>query len=229
MEFRDSQSTIIRLFLYRRCLEELLRKGRRVISSQAMAHYCGVNPAQLRKDLSFFGRFGVRGVGYNVPQLLEEIKNILGLNQKRRIALVGFNPLGETVMRYFIEPREEYELTAVFDYDSQKVGQVVKEGLHVEAIESLPQRVHEGEIEIGVICTERELAEQAVGDLAEAGVRGILNFSPVRLNCLPHVIVQNVDFTILLDTLTYSMSEKGRRKTGRRQYNKVKQIVAAVL
>ncbi|WP_456434375.1 redox-sensing transcriptional repressor Rex [Thermosulfuriphilus sp.] len=229
MEFRDSQSTIIRLFLYRRCLEELLRKGRKVISSQAMAHYCGVNPAQLRKDLSFFGRFGVRGVGYNVAQLLEEIKNILGLNQQRRIALVGYNPLGETVMRYFIEPRQEYLLTAVFDYDSSRVGERVREDLLVESIESLPRVVAEKEIEIGVICTDRDQAQQAVSDLAEAGVRGILNFSPVRLNCLPHVIVQNVDFTIVLDTLTYSMSERSKRRAGRRQYNKAKQIIAAVL
>ncbi len=193
-------AAISRLVTYLRILEELEAKGIHRTSSEHLAEEAQVTAFQVRKDLSYFGSYGTRGVGYAVPVLRREIRHILGLNRRWGLAIVGMGRLGGALADY---PGfgESFELRGFFDVDPAKVGKPVRGGV-IEPVELLPERVP-GRIEIALLTVPREAAQEAADLLVRAGIKGILNFAPVVLEVPPEVAVENVDFLAGLTRLSF--------------------------
>lgn len=201
------KATVLRLSIYHRYLQGLLRNGTHVISSADLAHSTNVNPAQLRKDLSYFGKFGVRGVGYQVAQLVLRIQNILGLGKEWRMALVGVNHIGQALLQYNQFEKRGYNFVAAFDLDEINAGQKIG-NLFIKPINALDEAVEKDAIDFGVITVSNERAQEVANALVRAGIKGILNFSAVRLDVPGGIDVRNIDFTVLLDTMTYTISQR---------------------
>jgi len=199
-------ATITRLSIYSRYLEALAQEGVKIIASDKLAEKCGVNPAQIRKDLAYFGEFGIRGVGYFVKELLFEIKRILGLNKIWKMALVGIGNLGSALLAHQNFIRQGYEFAAVFDVDPAKVGRRLPSGQVIHHLDELVPVVKEQTIEIGVIATPAERAQDVAQRLIDAGVKAILNFAPTQLQIIEGMAVENVDFTVKLDNLAYHLT-----------------------
>jgi redox-sensing transcriptional repressor len=201
-------ATITRLSRYSRALEELEQQDLKVISSEKLAHYCEVNSAQIRKDLAYFGEFGVRGVGYVVKELLFEIKKILGLNKKWHLGLIGMGNLGYALIAHSNFPRQGYHFVAAFDIDPLKVGRMLPQGFSISPLSDLGKTAKEREIEIAVIATPASKAQEVANLIGETPIRGILNFSPAQLHVSEGVIVHHIDFTVKLDKLAYRLGIK---------------------
>ncbi|MBU2547458.1 MAG: redox-sensing transcriptional repressor Rex [Proteobacteria bacterium] len=202
-------ATITRLSMYSRNLEELLAEDVKVISSEKLAERCGVNSAQIRKDVAYFGEFGVRGVGYYVRDLLFEIKKILGLNKEWNLALVGIGNLGSALIAHENFARQGYRFVAAFDNDPHKIGKKLLSGLLVDRIDDLKKVKARCNIEIGVISTPASKAQEVANRLIEADVRAMLNFAPIQIQVPKGFSVENVDFTVKLDNLAYHLTTEG--------------------
>jgi redox-sensing transcriptional repressor len=185
-------------------------KGEKVVSSALLANKCIVNAAQVRKDLAYFGEFGIRGVGYYVKDLLNNIKKILGSNKEWRMALIGVGNLGSSLLSYKDFLKQNYKIVATFDIDppkvigrvSEKLGKPV-EVFHIDRIKDV---VKERKIDIGLITTPPSEAQSVADMLVEAEVRGILNFAPVQVSVPEGYVVKDVFFTTILDNLAYLLS-----------------------
>ena len=199
-------ATITRLSIYSRYLEALAQEGVKIIASDKLAEKCGINPAQIRKDLAYFGEFGIRGVGYFVKELLFEIKRILGLNKVWKMALVGIGNLGSALLAHQNFIRQGYEFAAVFDTDPAKVGRRLPSGQVIHHLDDLEKVVKENGIEIGVIATPSGKAQAVAQRLIDGGVKAILNFAPTQLQVIEGMSVENVDFTVKLDNLAYHLT-----------------------
>ena len=183
-----------------------------VVSSVRLADICGINPAQIRKDLAYFGQFGVRGVGYYVKELLFEIGKILGLDREWRLCLVGVGNLGWALLRHAQFVNRGYTFVAAFDRKPDRVGKKIGD-VEVAPLEAINRLVKEKGAEVGVIAVVAEFAQEVADMLLRAGVCGILNFAPVQLECPAHVFVENADFSLKLDVLRYRLtSAKSRRQ-----------------
>ena len=199
-------ATINRLSIYLRNLDELMANDVEVISSERLAKQCGVNPAQIRKDLAYFGEFGVRGVGYRVKDLYSQIKEILGLNRTWNMALFGVGNLGSALVRHANFLKHGYRFVAAFDVDQSKVGKKLPNGLVIEHVERFEDLVKERDVEIGIIAVPPANAQSVANQLILAGINGILNFSPIQIQVPDCCRVENVDFSIKLDNLAYHIS-----------------------
>jgi redox-sensing transcriptional repressor len=202
-------ATITRLSLYSRNLEELEKEDVKVVSSEKLAERCGVNSAQIRKDLAYFGEFGVRGVGYYVRDLLFEIKKILGLNKEWNLGLVGIGNLGSALVAHENFVRQGYRFVAAFDVDPNKIGKKLSSGLVIQHIDSLKENKERFNIEIGVISTPAGRAQDVANRFIECGVKAILNFAPVHIQVPKGCGVENVDFSVKLDNLAYHLTTEG--------------------
>ncbi|TMQ71309.1 MAG: redox-sensing transcriptional repressor Rex [Candidatus Eisenbacteria bacterium] len=178
---RISESTVRRLSHYYRVLEEVEAEGKRLISSHRLAEREGVTSAQVRKDLSCFGSFGRRGLGYNVAHLRDEIRGILGLDRRWRVAIVGAGNIGAALLAYRGFARQGFDVVAVFDRDPQRVGQRMGD-LVVRHTEDLSQVAAEARVDMGVIATPVRAAQEVADQLVAVGVRAILNFAPRKLS-----------------------------------------------
>jgi redox-sensing transcriptional repressor len=185
-------------------------KGEKVVSSAQLAKKCIVNAAQVRKDLAYFGEFGIRGVGYYVKDLLNNIKRILGSNKEWRMVLIGIGNLGASLLSYKDFLKQNYKIVAAFDIDPPKVIGRVSEKLgkpvEVFHINRIREVVQERKIDIGLITTPPSEAQGVANLLVEAGVRGILNFAPVQITVPEGFVVKDVFFTTILDNLAYLLS-----------------------
>jgi redox-sensing transcriptional repressor len=199
-------ATINRLSIYLRNLDELMTNDVDVISSERLAKQCGVNPAQIRKDLAYFGEFGVRGVGYRVEDLFAEIRDILGLNRQWNMALFGVGNLGSALIRHGNFLKHGYKFVAAFDVDPRKLGKKLPTSLVVEHVDRFEEIVKERNVEIGIIAVPPASAQSVANQLILAGINGILNFSPVQIQVPDCCRVENVDFSIKLDNLAYHIS-----------------------
>lgn len=199
-------ATIVRLSIYMRALKELLDSDVDVISSERLARLCSVNPAQIRKDLAYFGEFGVRGVGYRVESLVNHIKEILGLNRPWNLAMVGLGNLGSALVRHGNFIKHGYIFTAAFDTDPQKVGKRLPNGLVINHVRELEKVVRERDVDVGIIAVPPGEAQGVANQLVLAGISGILNFAPVQIQVPDCCQVENVDFTIKLDSIAYQLS-----------------------
>jgi redox-sensing transcriptional repressor len=199
-------ATINRLSIYLRNLDELMVNDVEVISSERLAKQCGVNPAQIRKDLAYFGEFGVRGVGYRVKDLYSQIQEILGLNRPWNMALFGVGNLGSALIRHANFLKHGYRFVAAFDVDAEKIGKKLTDGLVIEHVDRFEEVVKERNVEMGIIAVPPASAQSVANQLILAGINGILNFSPVQIQVPDCCRVENVDFSIKLDNLAYHIS-----------------------
>lgn len=199
-------ATITRLSIYSRALEVMVEEGVTVVSSKHLADVCSVNPAQIRKDLAYFGQFGVRGVGYFVKELLFDIKKILGLNKQWNLAIVGMGNLGCALLAHQNFSKQGYRFVAAFDADLMKVGRKLATGLLIHPVDELGAVCRENGAEIGVICTPPEKAQEIANRFLEVPVKALLNFAPVQIQVPDGFKVENVDFTVKLDNLAYHLT-----------------------
>jgi redox-sensing transcriptional repressor len=202
------KATITRLSLYCRQLELLEFDGYRMVSSEKLGSLCQVNSAQVRKDLGYFGEFGIRGVGYDVKDLQFEIKKILSINREWNMGIAGIGNLGSALLRYQNFRARDFNFVAAFDSDSQKIGKDISSCLVIRNIRELKEAVEELNIDIGVITTPSSEAQSVVDLFLDANVNAILNFSPTQLHVPDHCLVENIDFTIKLDILTFKLKHE---------------------
>jgi redox-sensing transcriptional repressor len=208
-ESKIPEASIERIALYSRPLEKLLESRSFVISSEKLAQLCKVNPAQVRKDLSYFGEFGVRGIGYDVTDLLRAIRKILGSDREWRLALLGAGNMGQALIRHEEFLKRGYRFVAVFDSSHGKIGKTLSStSLVIQPMSMLGLLVESLEIEVGLIATPPSEAQHTADRLVEAGVKAILNFSPIQLRQPDNILVENVDFTVNLDNLAYFLKER---------------------
>jgi redox-sensing transcriptional repressor len=202
---RISESTVRRLSHYYRVLEEVEDEGKRLISSHRLAEREGVTSAQVRKDLSCFGSFGRRGLGYNVVHLRKEIGAILGLDRRWRVAVVGAGNLGTALMLYRGFQKQGFDVVAAFDRDPARIGQPLGD-LVVRDIAELPAAAKNGGFDMGVIATPLRAAQDVADALVAAGVRGILNLAPRKLFVPAHVALRTVDMTVEFESLSFALN-----------------------
>lgn len=201
-----SELTTNRLSIYLRCLDHLSASGVRTVSSQSLAAQFHLNAAQIRKDLAWFGEFGVRGVGYSVDGLAAHIRQILGLGDPIRVAVIGAGNLGQALADYPGFPRDGFEPVALFDRASLKVGGRSRGGVPIYHVRRLGALVRRERIRIALISVPASSAQQ-VADLAvAAGLKAILNFAPGTVVVPAGVKVKNVDLTVSLEGLAYHLA-----------------------
>jgi len=198
------EATIIRLSVYSRYLTQLDKKGITNISSGEIAEGVGGSPAQVRKDLAYFGEFGTRGVGYNVKDLNQHIVRILGLNKKWKVVIVGAGNLGAALTQYKGFRERGFEVIGVFDNDLNKVGLTIN-GIPINPINKLKDIVRAEKVEIGIIAVPAEFAQDVADSMVESGIKAILNFAPVVLSVPVEVELRNVDLAVNLEILTFNM------------------------
>jgi redox-sensing transcriptional repressor len=196
------EATVTRLPLYLRSLVEVAEAKTTTISSERLAELAGVNAAKVRKDLSYLGSYGTRGVGYDVEYLLYQISRELGLTQDWPVCIVGLGNLGHALANYRGFMARGFRVVALVDADASKVGERVG-GLKVRSVEELRDIVAENGVAIGIIATPAIAAQEVADKLVEAGVRSILNFAPVVLSVPDTVSVRKVDLSIELQILSF--------------------------
>ena len=202
-----AESTIRRLSLYLRFLEEFEGQGMGTVSSSALASRGGTTSAQVRKDLSFFGSFGKRGLGYPVPELADRLRQILGLKRRYRVALIGAGKIGSALVQYRGFKQRGFDIVAIFDSDPGKVGRQWN-GLTVLDVESLEKEVSRQPIDMAVLVTPAEAAQPVADRIVGLGVKAILNFAPVQLNVPDDVVVKTVNLALELETLSYALANR---------------------
>ncbi len=193
---------IDRLPVYARALELLDRQGSAIISSQELGDQLGVTPAQIRKDLSYFGRFGKQGRGYNVKRLLEELREILGLTRQWAMVLVGVGKLGRAIVAYGGFTPQGFRIVEAFDADPAIVGAEV-DGLVVKPVDKLPEVLQRRKIGIGIVAVPAAKAQEVIDILVESGVRAILNYAPMAPHVPPNVWVKDIDPVLALQSMTF--------------------------
>jgi redox-sensing transcriptional repressor len=207
---RVSDSSVRRLSHYHRILEELERQGTDLVSSARLAVLAGTNPAQIRKDLSYFGTFGKRGSGYPVRELRRRILEILGLGRGWKMIVVGAGNLGHALFSYKEFSRYGFHIVGILDNDPGKIGQVW-DGIRISGLEDCESLVASTGAELAVIATPAAGAAQVVECLSRAGIRGFLNFAPRHLETPESVELRNVNITVELEGLTFALANEGVR------------------
>ena len=201
-----SELTAGRLSVYLRCLNTLDAAGVKTISSKALAEQFHLNAAQIRKDLAYFGEFGVRGVGYYVKELKRHLRMILGLDRTVRVAILGAGNLGLALADYPGFRQEGFAIVSLFDTERSKIGRRSKGGVRILAIGEFRQAVKRDGIDIAVIAVPAQSAQTVVNTAVQAGIRAILNFSPGTLKVPPGVKLKNVDLTVSLESLSFFLA-----------------------
>lgn len=202
-----SELTTSRLSVYLRCLNALDAAGIKTISSQALAEQFNLNSAQIRKDLGYFGEFGVRGVGYYVKDLRDHITKILGLDRPHRVGIVGAGRLGTALANYNGLGRSNFTVAALFDNDKQKIGERVGESkLLIHDVEKLSAVIRDESIDVMVIAVPAKAAQNVLNRIMSAKIKAVLNFAPVSLTARLGVKVKTVDLTTSLESLSYFLA-----------------------
>lgn len=201
------RATINRLATYAQVLDAFARDGVNVVSSGPLARASGVNASQVRKDLAYFGEFGVRGVGYRVKDLAQAISHSLGVDREWRLALVGAGNLGRAMLNHREFRQQGFNILAVFDIDPFKIGEVIH-GMEVRGTDDLREAAAELNLEMGIITTPPERAQQAADELMEAGILSILNFAPTRIAAPPQARIEYVDFFHHLYALAFQTIQR---------------------
>ena len=199
-----SRATVDRLPLYFRTLRLIKSEGSEIVSSEELGRRIGVTPEQIRKDLASFGAFGKKGVGYHVAELVNNISQILGLDRKWNIAIIGVGHLGWALANYRNFASLGFHLTALFDQNPAIVGQLIN-GVDVLSVADLETTVASRNIQIGVIAVPAGEAQAVADRLVAAGVHGIWNFAPVRIRVPDNVQIVSEDLSVGLSTLSYHL------------------------
>jgi len=192
--------------VYLRCLNTLDAAGVKTISSKALAEQFHLNAAQIRKDLAYFGEFGVRGVGYYVKELKRHLRMILGLDRTVRVAILGAGNLGLALADYPGFREEGFAIVALFDTERTKIGRRSKGGVRIHEIGEFRKMVKKDAIDIAVVAVPADSAQGVVNTAVQAGIRAILNFSPGSLKVPPGVKLKNVDLTVSMESLSFFLA-----------------------
>jgi redox-sensing transcriptional repressor len=206
---RIADSTVRRLSLYLRFLEESAQRGLVTISSDELARRGGTTSAQVRKDLSFFGSFGKRGLGYSVPELTESLREILGLRRDWQVIIVGAGKIGTALAQYRGFRQRGFHVKAVYDRDPKKIGTKWDE-LTVRDMEDIEHDIAKERPDIVVLTTPGEEAQKVVDRLVKAGIRALLNFAPVQLQVPSDVTLKNVNMAMELEGLSFALTNRDR-------------------
>lgn len=202
-----SESTVRRLSLYLQFLEQTRDQGRTTVSSEELARRSGATSAQVRKDLSFFGSFGKRGMGYEVSALVTRLREILGLERAYRVVLVGAGKIGGALVHYEGFRRRGFEVSAIYDRDPKKIGSR-SNGLVVRDVKQLEADLKKEPTDIGIVVTPGDAAQEVADRLVRAGVKALLNFAPVQLKVPRDVEVKTVNMAQELEALSYSLANR---------------------
>jgi redox-sensing transcriptional repressor len=198
---------IDRLPVYARALAALERNGREVVSSQELGAQLGVTPAQIRKDLSYFGRFGKQGRGYNVKRLLEELHQILGLDREWTMVLVGVGQLGRAILQYGGFGPQGFRILAAFDADQSIAGETIEE-LQVRPVSDLHAALTTMHVDIGIVATPASSAQSVIDALVKSGVRAILNYAPIAAQVPADVHIKDIDPVLALQSMTFYLKDQ---------------------
>lgn len=202
MHKRIPQKTIERLLVYYRYLHFLLQQGTKDISSKSLADLLEIRASQVRKDLSYFGRLGVRGAGYNVLELRNRIAKILKIEGERKVCIVGMGKLGSALAAYKGLPALGFKIAAIFDNSKEKVGRKISGNL-CHAAADLEKIITENQIEIAILTVPAAAAQETALNLERCKIKAILNFTPVKLSLSKKVKVSNIDLALELKTLSF--------------------------
>ena len=198
------RKSIFRLSIYQRCLDRLKKNGMETVSSEVLAKAAGVKSTQLRKDLTYFGQFGTRGLGYNVESLSATINEVLGTNSLQQVVLVGVGNLGAALLRYQGFQKEGFELSAAFDSDAERCELITKKAdIPVYPIGDMKTFVQEEGVKMAILAVPAKVAQEVTNELVGSGVQAILNFSPTVLEVPDNVMVHAVDLALALEHLSY--------------------------
>ena len=203
------EMTIRRLSVYTRCLLQLEEDGVKTVSSQELAERFTLNSAQVRKDLAYFGEFGVRGIGYYVSGLKAELQRILGLDREWAVVLAGFGNLGSALFHYKGFARQGFRVAAIVDDNPAKIGRQI-DGVPIVASRDMARETRARGIQIAIVAVPAESAQAVTDQLVAAGIRAVLNFAPARLKVPRDVRLKNVDLSIELETLSFYLAKSGR-------------------
>lgn len=202
-----AESTVRRLSLYLRFLEEFQAQGIDTVSSEALAARGGTTSAQVRKDLSFFGSFGKRGLGYSAPELVTRLRDILGLKQSYQVIVVGAGKIGSALVQYRGFAQRGFHIAAAYDNDPAKVG-LKWNGLVVRDVKQLDRDLAREPMDIAILSTPAHAAQALAERLVRSGIKAILNFAPVQLLVPAHVAVKNVNMALELEALSYALRNR---------------------
>lgn len=202
-----ADSTVRRLSLYLRFLEEFQAQGIDTVSSEALAARGGTTSAQVRKDLSFFGSFGKRGLGYSAPELVTRLRDILGLKQSYRVIVVGAGKIGSALAQYRGFAQRGFQIAAAYDADPARVG-LKWNGLVVRDVKQLERDLGREPVDIAILSTPAPAAQALAERLVSAGIKANLNFAPVQLLVPGHVVVKNVNMALELEALSYAIRNR---------------------
>jgi len=204
---RIPEGTISRLFIYLRELTELIKLNIHTISSAELGERTNLSDAQVRKDLAYFGQFGVSGAGYNTCELKGALEKILGKDKIWNVAVVGVGHLGSALLTYSGFKERGLNIVAAFDVDARKIGRQLKD-VTIQSIEDLPRTIAEKKIAIGIIVVPAKNAQEVADKLISSGVGCILNFAPVALTVPDNIKIKNVDLSREMETLSYFLVNK---------------------
>jgi redox-sensing transcriptional repressor len=202
-----SELTTNRLSVYLRCLNVLDAAGVRTVSSQSLAEQFHLNAAQIRKDLAYFGEFGVRGVGYYVKELRRHLRQILGIDRGVCVAIMGAGNLGMALADYPGFRDEGFEIVAMFDTAREKVGHRSRAGVPIYDLKDLRKVVRRERIRIAVVAVPAGAAQSVVNTVAAAGIRAVLNFSPGAIKVPEGVKLKSMDLTVSLESLSFFLAQ----------------------
>jgi len=207
LQKKISESTIHRLSLYYRALSLLEKENFETVSSKELAKREKLTPAQVRKDLSFFGSFGTRGLGYPVIDLKKKIASILGIDREWKVALVGIGNIGSALVSYKEFIKQGFQIVKLFDNDQRKIGSNHK-GIIVADINNIEQEIRKDGIQMVILAVPATVAQYIVDDVVRAGVKAILNFAPINLKVPPDVAIRTENMSMELEYLSFGMTNK---------------------
>ena len=204
---RIAESTVRRLSIYLRFLEEFEVRGATTVSSEELARRGGTTSAQVRKDLSFFGSFGKRGLGYSVPELSTALRDILGLGREWRVVIIGAGKIGAALAQYRGFRQRGFNILAVYDSNPEKVGRIL-EGIEIRDMSQFEGDVEREQPEIAVIAIPGDGAQEVLDRIVRTGIKAVLNFAPVQLHAPADVTVKAVNMAMELEGLSFALSNR---------------------
>jgi redox-sensing transcriptional repressor len=204
---RIAESTVRRLSIYLRFLEEFEVRGASTVSSEELARRGGTTSAQVRKDLSFFGSFGKRGLGYSVPELSTALRDILGLGREWQVVIIGAGKIGAALAQYRGFRQRGFNILAVYDSNPEKGGRIL-EGIEIRDMSRFESDVERERPEIAVIAIPGEGAQHVLDRIVRTGIKAVLNFAPVQLHAPADVTVKAVNMAMELEGLSFALSNK---------------------
>ena len=207
-----SELTTNRLSVYLRCLNDLAASGAKTVSSKALADLFHLNAAQIRKDLAYFGEFGVRGVGYYVEALRNQLTKILGLDREHRVGIIGAGRLGTALADYYGFRKANFTVAALFDADPKKIGNKIGE-TDVIDVKNFAAFVKRDKIEVAVIAVPAAFAQAALERVEQAGIKAVMNFAPVALKATSGVKLKTIDLTTTLESLSYFLAQPAKQNS----------------